>query len=84
MLLAPTTYLLNIACTTQAGEVPDHRMSCCEFTLRDLVRQWSDRPGFFSTILPWDHSTPTPTGSSGNGITPSGAGTPQYPGSRSS
>jgi lipopolysaccharide transport system ATP-binding protein len=54
-LLAPMTYLLNIGCTGEAGEGLDFQMSCCEFTLRDLVSQRPDRPGFFSVLLPWEH-----------------------------
>ena len=31
------------------------RESCCEFTLRDLVSQRPDRPGFLSVMLRWEH-----------------------------
>ncbi|MGP0066207.1 MAG: ABC transporter ATP-binding protein [Isosphaeraceae bacterium] len=54
-LLAPMTYLMNIGCFGQAGELLDFRESCCEFTLRDLVSQRPDRPGFLSVLLPWEH-----------------------------
>jgi lipopolysaccharide transport system ATP-binding protein len=64
-LLASMTYLMNIACTGPAGEVLDVQASCCEFTLRDLVSQRPDRPGFLSVLLPWEHhqgTTPTRAG----------------------
>ncbi|HWE38571.1 MAG TPA: ABC transporter ATP-binding protein, partial [Isosphaeraceae bacterium] len=73
MLLAPMTYLMNIGSAKQQGEFLDVRVSCCEFTLRDLVRQWSDRPGFLSVVLPWDHSqgpVAAPVGGGRNGIAP--------------
>ena len=54
-LLAPMTYLMNIGCSGQAGEQFDFRESCCEFTLRDLVSQRPDRPGFLSVMLRWEH-----------------------------
>ncbi len=59
-LLAPMTYLMNIACVGPAGEAADHRPSCCEFTLRDLVSQRTDRTGFLSVLLPWEHRQPDP------------------------
>lgn len=55
-LLAPATYLVNIGCVSQAGEMPDFQASCCEFTLSDLTSKRADRPGFFSVLLPWNHS----------------------------
>jgi hypothetical protein len=54
-LLAPMTYLMNIGCCNQAGEMLDFRMSCCEFTIHHVGAQQPGRPGFFSTLLPWSH-----------------------------
>jgi lipopolysaccharide transport system ATP-binding protein len=53
-LLAPMTYLMNIGCAGHV-ETYDLRVSCCEFTLRDLVSRRPDRPGFLSVLLPWEH-----------------------------
>jgi lipopolysaccharide transport system ATP-binding protein len=61
-LLAPMTYLMNIACTDQTGQILDLQLSCCEFTLRDLVSRRPDRPGFFIVLVPWIHLEPHPTG----------------------
>jgi lipopolysaccharide transport system ATP-binding protein len=61
-LLAPMTYLMNIGCSGSIGEAADIRQSCCEFTLRDLVSRRSDRPGFLSVLLPWEHRQPQPAG----------------------
>jgi lipopolysaccharide transport system ATP-binding protein len=55
-LLAPMTYLMNVGCEVPPREILDVQMSCCEFTLRDLVSQRPDRPGFLSVLLPWEHS----------------------------
>jgi lipopolysaccharide transport system ATP-binding protein len=54
-LLAPMTYLMNIGCSNQAGEMFDFQMSCCEFTIHHVGAQQPGRPGFFSTLLPWGH-----------------------------
>jgi lipopolysaccharide transport system ATP-binding protein len=54
-LLAPMTYLMNIGCCSQAGEMFDFQMSCCEFTIHHVGAQQPGRPGFFSTLLPWSH-----------------------------
>jgi lipopolysaccharide transport system ATP-binding protein len=54
-LLASMTYLMNIGCANQAGEMTDFQMSCCEFTLHDLATQHKNRPGFLSVRLPWQH-----------------------------
>jgi lipopolysaccharide transport system ATP-binding protein len=54
-LLAPMTYLMNIGCSNQRGEQFDFQMSCCEFTLHHVGAQQPGRPGFFSTVLPWEH-----------------------------
>jgi lipopolysaccharide transport system ATP-binding protein len=61
-LLAPMTYLMSLSCAGTIGEAWDYRESCCEFTLRDLVSPHPDRPGFFSVLLPWEHSQPHPAG----------------------
>ncbi len=55
-LLAPMTYVMNIGCTGTSGEFLDFPVTFCEFTLRDLVSQRPDRPGFFSVLLPWEHT----------------------------
>ena len=54
-ILAPTTYLMNIACYRQGSEVIDHHESCCEFSLHDTVSSWPHRPGLMSLMLPWQH-----------------------------
>jgi lipopolysaccharide transport system ATP-binding protein len=54
-LLAPMTYLMNIGCINQIGDLLDFQMSCCEFKLHDLGTQRPDRPGFLSVLLPWGH-----------------------------
>jgi lipopolysaccharide transport system ATP-binding protein len=54
-LLGATTYLMNIACARRGAEAIDFHLSCCEFTLRDTVSPWPDRPGYLSVMLPWQH-----------------------------
>jgi lipopolysaccharide transport system ATP-binding protein len=54
-LLGGTTYLMNIACEHLTGELVDGRLACCEFTLRDTLSPWSNRPGYLSVLLPWRH-----------------------------
>jgi len=54
-LLGGTTYVMNIACERLTGELVDGRLACCEFTLRDTVSPWPNRPGFLSVLLPWRH-----------------------------
>ena len=59
-LLAPMTYLMNIGCINQVGDLLDFQMSCCEFTLHHVGTQQPSRPGFFSVLLPWKHHQPHP------------------------
>ena len=54
-VLGATTYLLNIATARQGSEPIDYHLSCCEFSLRDTVSPWPDRPGMLSLMLPWQH-----------------------------
>ena len=64
-LLGGMTYLMNIACYRQGAEAIDYHLSCCEFTLRDTVSPWPDRPGLLSVLLPWQHRhdpSPAPPG----------------------
>ncbi len=74
-LLAPSTYLMNIGCATHAVELVDFQEYCCEFTLRDLTSQWTDRPGFLSALLPWNHAVSGPRpGANGPGAAARPAG----------
>ncbi len=53
-LLAEGTYVIDVAVDREFVGLIDHHSNCCEFTLRDLTaQQRKDRPGFFSTLLPW-------------------------------
>jgi hypothetical protein len=67
-LLAARTYLMNIACEYLNHELVDGHLACCEFTLRDTLSPWPDRPGFFGVLLPWGHrhepapAAPSPAG----------------------
>jgi lipopolysaccharide transport system ATP-binding protein len=56
-VLAPTTYQLNLYCHDQytKGRI-DERLSCCEFTLRDLTNIRQNRPALLGLQLPWDHA----------------------------
>jgi homopolymeric O-antigen transport system ATP-binding protein len=61
-LLAARPYLLNIACEYLNQDMIDGHLACCEFTLRDTVSPWPDRPGFFCVLLPWEHQhAPAPS-----------------------
>jgi lipopolysaccharide transport system ATP-binding protein len=61
-LLAARTYLMNIACEYLNYDMIDGHRACCEFTLRDTVSPWPDRPGFFCVLLPWEHQhAPAPS-----------------------
>lgn len=53
-LLAPTTYMMNLFCSSHM-EQHDTRTSCCEFTLRDVTSPRPNRSGVLRVMLPWEH-----------------------------
>ncbi len=55
-ILAATTYQLNLHCYNEYTRAPiDDRLSCCEFTLRDLTNIRQNRPALLGLQLPWGH-----------------------------
>ncbi len=52
-LLAEGTYVIDVGVDSDYVGPIDNHTNCCEFTLRDMIGHRKNRPGFFSTLLPW-------------------------------
>lgn len=64
-LLGAATYQLSVDSASRYSGPIDHRHNCCEFTIRELDRQYPYQRGVLGIQLPWAHSeSPVDVGAS--------------------